>query len=133
MNVKQTITIGMKRAIGSTSPSGEFLVIFEDDGESAYFYALNASPNDPSILDLINIYTVEQVSDCKTPCSVEIIWSNDGSRVILTIDGYPHAAFDFPAKQGYGRTNYPNVPRPDGNSWHSDDHKWSDSVLQWFR
>ena len=133
MNARGTITVGKKSSMGSISPSGEFVVVFEDDGESAYFYALNASRNDPRILDVINIYTVEHVSDCKTPCSIEIVWSNDGSRVILTIDDYPHAAFDFLAKQGYGRTNYPNVPRSEDNSWHSDDHKWSDSVLQWFR
>ena len=123
----------MKSSIASISPCGEFVAVFEDDGESAYFYALNASPTDPRILDVINIYTVEQVSDCETPCSIEIIWSNDGSKVILIIDGYPHAAFDFPAQQGYGRTNYPNVPRSEGNSWHSDDHRWNDAVLQWFR
>jgi hypothetical protein len=133
MNVARTITVGRKSSISSISPSQEFAVVFEDDGESAYFYALNAFRNDQKILDVINIYTVEQVSDSKTPCSVWVIWSNDGSKVILIIDGYPHAVFDFSAKRGYGRTNYPNVPRAENNSWHSDDHRWNDSVLQWFR
>ena len=133
MNVERTITVGTKSSISAISPSNEYAVVFEDDSESAHFYALNAFRNDQKILDVINIYTVEQVSDCKTLCSVRIIWSNDGSKVMLKIDGYPHAVFDFLAKQGYGRTNYPNVPRAENNSWRSDDHTWNDLVLQWFR
>jgi hypothetical protein len=133
MNAERMITVGTKSSISAISPSNEFAVVFEDDGESAHFYALNAFHNDQKILDVINIYTVEQVSDCKTPCIVRITWSNDGSKVMLIIDEYPHAVFDFSAKQGYGRTNYPNVPRVERNSWRSDDHRWTDSVLQWFR
>ena len=86
--------------MGSISPLQDFAVVFEDDGESAHFYALNAFRNDPRILDVMNIYTVEQVSDCETPCKVGISWSKDGSKAILVIDEYPHAVFDFQEKQG---------------------------------
>jgi hypothetical protein len=133
VNIDRIMTVGGRMSMGSISPSQEFAVVFEDDGESAHFYALNAFRNDRRILDVVNTYTVEQVSDCETPCKVRISWSNDGSKVILIIDEYPHAVFDFQEKQGYCRTNYPNIPRRESDSWRSDDHRWSDSVLQWFR
>ena len=133
MNIERIMTVGGKISMGSISPLQDFAVVFEDDGESAHFYALNAFRNDPRILDVMNIYTVEQVSDCETPCKVGISWSKDGSKAILVIDEYPHAVFDFQKKQGYCRTNYPNVPRGESDSWHSDSHRWKDSVLQWFR
>jgi hypothetical protein len=132
-DLQRSIIIGSNISIYSISPSEEFAAIFEDDGDSANFYALNAYRKDRQILDVVNIYTVEHVSDIKSPCNVHIRWSEDALKVILVIDGYPHAVFDFQQKRGYCRTNYPNVPRNGNASWNSEDHKWHDSVLQWFR
>ena len=127
MNLERSITIGSKISMCSISPSQDFTAVFEDDGESANFYALNALRKDRQILDVVNIYTVEHVSDIKSPCNVHIRWSDDALKVLLLIDGYPHAVFDFQHKRGYCRTNYPNVPRDGNPSWKSEDHKWQDS------
>ncbi len=132
-DLEHKVTIGSHISIRSISPSEEFAVIFEDDGASAHFYALNTNRNDRRILDIVNIYTVEHVSDIKSPCSVRIRWSEDALKVILLIDDYPHAVFDFQQKRGYCRTNYPNVPRNGNAAWNSENHKWLDSALQWFR
>jgi hypothetical protein len=132
-DLERSVTIGSNISMRSISPSDEFAVIFEDDGVSAHFYAaLNTNRNDRQILDVVNIYTVEHVSDIKSPCNVHIRWSEDALKVILLIDGYPHAVFDFQQKRGYCRTNYPNVSRNGNASWDSEDHKWQDSALQWF-
>lgn len=131
--VQRSISIGVKTSISSTSPSREFRVVFEDDGEAAYFYALNAPLQDRKILDLMNIYTVDQMSDLLMPCTVQIVWAKDGLRVLLAIDDYPHAVFDFRERRGYCRTNYPNVPPIENESWQLDDHSWSESIIEVFR
>ena len=133
MDLERKIVIGSNVSICSVSPSRKFAAAFKDDGDSGNFYALNACVSDRQILDVVNIYTVEHVSDIKNPCRVHIRWSDDALKVILLIEGYPHAVFDFEQKRGYCRTNYPNVPRNGTASWNSEDHMWQESVLQSFR
>jgi hypothetical protein len=130
--VQRLISIGARTSISSISPFREFRVVFEDDGEAGYFYALNV-PQDEKILDLMNIYTVDQMSDPLMHRNVQIIWAKDGLKVLLTINGYPHAVFDFKERRGYCRTNYPNVPSIESQSWQSDDHSWSESIMEVFR
>jgi hypothetical protein len=131
--VQRLISIGAKTSITSLSPLGEVRVVFEDDGEAAYFYALNAPLLDEKILDLLNIYTVDQISNPEVPRTVRIIWSKDGWRALLTIDAYPHALFDFKERRGYCRTNYPNVRQSENESWQSNDHRWNEDIMEGFR
>lgn len=132
VGIERIITIGSRVSISSISPTREFAVVFEDDSESAHFYAVNASRDDRQILDLVNIYTVGEQFESKTSCVVRIGWSEDAWKAILAIDGYPHAVFDFRERRGYCRTNYPNVPQDEMAAWHSEDHGWQDAVMQWF-
>jgi hypothetical protein len=53
--VQRLISIGLGPRSARLSPLREFRVVFEDDGEAAYFYALNAPLQDETILDLMNI------------------------------------------------------------------------------
>jgi hypothetical protein len=131
--VQRLIFIGAKTSITSLSPLGEVRVVFEDDGEAACFYALNAPLQDEKILDLLNIYTVDQISNPEIPRNVQIVWSKDGLRALLTIDAYPHAVFDFKERRGYCRTNYPNVLQSENESWQSDDHSWNEAIMKVFR
>ena len=131
-NAQRLITPGNKAALGVNSPSREFAAIFEDDGRTAHFYALNGFREAPRILDVVHIYTLEQVSERQTACYVRIVWSAAGDRVLLTIDGYPHAVFDFVASRGYCRSNSPNFARGVRDDWRSDDHQWNDDALRWF-
>jgi hypothetical protein len=130
--VQRVVATGTKTSMGSISPSKEFSVAFEDDGQEGYFYALNGLDGDNRILDVVNIYTVDQASDPVIRWDVQIIWTTDGSKVMLLMDGYPHAVFDFRGERGYCRTNYPNVHRGEIDTWQCEDHSWNDSVLEWF-
>jgi hypothetical protein len=118
--------------MGSISPSQEFCVLFEDDGETGYFYALQKSQHD-NILDMVHLYTVDSETDPVRYYEMGIVWSQDGSKAMLLLNGHPQAVFDFQGKRGYCRTNYPNVPRRDRDSWQSEDHSWSEAVCEWFR
>lgn len=111
--------------IASDSPTSEFSVLFEDDGESGYFYALD-SANENRIVDAMLIYNVDAVVDRDQENELRIEWSMDGMRSVLRVNGIPHAVFDFAAKRGYCRSNYPNFDNPvDG--WRSHSHAWDEA------
>jgi hypothetical protein len=131
--IRRVVTAGMKTSMASVSPLQEFCVLFEDDGETGYFYALLASRQHNKILDMVNVYTVDPATDPVLYYEMGIVWSQDGSKAMLLLNGYPQAVFDFQAKRGYCRTNYPNVPCTEKDAWQSEDHSWSDSVCEWFR
>jgi hypothetical protein len=114
------------------SPTGRFSVFFEDDGDTGYFYARDQQ-RDPenSIVDAVHIYNVANVKDGHQPSKLSIVWSVDGSKCALLINNYPHAVFDFTARRGYCRTNFPNSP--DSDVWIRSDHNWSEEAIDWLR
>lgn len=51
--VEQTIKVGEKIVIEGPSPSTDFAVVFEDDGETGYFYGLDESCQSDPIVDAL--------------------------------------------------------------------------------
>jgi hypothetical protein len=131
--VEETLIVGTPIIIPSDSPTGSFSVFFEDEGETGYFYAVDASREDGSIVDAVQIYNVANVVDRDRPSQVTIIWSCDGTKCALLINDFLHAAFDFSAKRGYCRTNFPNFEDGDDTGWRQSDHSWSDNAVSWLR
>ena len=127
----QTFKPGDRVTFASDSPTHPYNAFFEDDGETGYFYAMNVDRSENMILDAVHIYNVANVSDRQRLSSLSIVWSNDGLKCALLINDYPHAAFDFAAKRGYCRTNFPNFPTTTTDCWPSSDHSWSDEAVRW--
>lgn len=130
---EQTFKPGDRTSFGSdslTHPHGAF---FEDDGETGYFYALDLTRSDNMILDAVHIYNIANVSDRERESSISIVWSSDGMKCALLINDYAHAAFDFGAKRGCSRTNFPNLPSTSSGCWDSSDHHWSDDAIAWLQ
>jgi len=125
-----TICVGQEITIASASPITKYAVVFEDDGETGYFYALDTSQENSPILDASHIYNVSNVVDKDKPSLVQIVWSEDGLKAALWINDYPHAVFDFAAKRGYCRTNFPDFRS--SNEWSSFSKEWSDAALELF-
>ncbi|WP_432210071.1 DUF2251 domain-containing protein [Marinobacter alkaliphilus] len=121
-------TVGEETILESGSPENSFMVVFEDDGDTGYLYGLDRSREGNPILDALHIYNVANVTDKHLPSKAQIVWSGDGNKSLLLINGYPHAAFDFAAKRGYCRTNFP----PPDKKWTKYSHEWSDEVLELF-
>lgn len=121
-------TVGTETVLESGSPRNSFMVVFEDDGDTGYLYGLDISREGNPILDALHIYNVTNVTDKHLPSEVKIVWSGDGNKALLLINDYPHAAFDFEAKRGYCRTNFP----PPDKNWTKYSHEWSDDVLSLF-
>jgi len=105
---RQEFRVGEQVVIQGRAPAGVFSAVFEDDGETGYFYALDTSIESQPILDAVHIYNAESVPDKDKPTVVEIGWSEDNTKVVLLINGCPHTAFDFSARQGFYRIGTPD-------------------------
>jgi len=126
---EQTITVGEPTVIEVPSPCTHYGVVFEDDGITGYFYALDFTREEMPIVDALHIYNVDEVVDRQKPSVVQIVWSDDGLKSALVINCYPHAIFDFEARHGYCRTGFP----PPHNEWPRNDHTWDDRAVDLFR
>lgn len=122
---EQEYSVGNELVLDSTSPKTAFAVVYEDNGETAFFYGLDTSREGNPILDALHIFNVVNVTDKNIPSTVQIVWSGDGNKALLLINDYPHAAFNFAEKRGYCRTNFP----PADKSWSNHSHEWEDEVL----
>ena len=129
---EEEIRVGQAVVIEGESPSQPFVAVFEDDGETGYFYALDSTRGaETQIVDAVHIYDVEGVTDRHMfPSTIQIVWSRDGHSAALLINDYPHAIFDFTARRGYCRTGFP--PSANGE-WSSQGHDWDDAALELFK
>ena len=114
--------------MASDSPKSSFSGVFEDDGETAYFYAYDRA--NPQILDAVHIYNVANVVDRHRESEVEILWSSDGLKAGLLINGYLHAVLNFEIRKAYSRNNFP----PPGGPWAGGEREpWNDSLFDLLR
>lgn len=100
VTLQAQLIVGEAQVIKSLAPEGMLAAVFEDDGRTGYFYALDESVEVNPILDAVHIYNVEDISDYHIPSDVKIGWSEDSQKCVLLINGYPHAVFDFVGKMG---------------------------------
>lgn len=126
---QQQITVGQKTVVEGPSPDKRHVVVFEDDGDTGYFYALDMLRADNPIVDALHIYNVTNMTDRQIPSTVQIVWSADDLKAMLLINRYPHAVFDFAARRGYCRTAFP----PPDKRWTARGHAWDDKVVEMFR
>lgn len=123
------LKVGQSTVIEAPAEEGTYVVVFEDDEDTGYFYALDTAVEGNAIQDALHIYNVADVSDKHKPSSVKIGWSADHSKAVLLINDYPHAIFDFTAKQGYCRSGF---PPQSGEDWSRHGHEWDDAALELF-
>ena len=74
---EQQIRVGDPVLVEGASPTPPFEVVFEDDGETGYFYALDTSRRDNPIVDAMQIYNVAAVKNRHLPSTLQIVWSPD--------------------------------------------------------
>jgi hypothetical protein len=125
----------------SDSPTAPWSVVFEDEGLAGYLYACDRSKTtqDQSILDAMLIYNVEALaaSDAElarpTPERIATVeWSRNGLQAVLYLDGTAQALFDFEARCGYCRMDFPNFLANRGDTWRKHTHAWSEAALHHF-
>ena len=138
----QSLTFTPGRAfLSSDSPAVPWTVVFEDEGIAGYFYACDRSQtkHDNSILDAMLIYNVGALAasdaQLERPTAERVAtveWSRDGLKAVLYLDGAAQALYDFGARCGYCRMDFPNFLGEQGDSWRKDSHAWSDAAVQQF-
>ncbi len=119
-----TLNVGIPTVIEARSPASQYSAVFEDDGETGYFYGLDTTRVQQPIVDAMQIYNVDFVTDKDRPSVVEIVWSSDAMKCALFINRFIHALFDFEARRGYCRSGFP----PDTGGWSQFGHTWSEAV-----
>ena len=113
----------------SDSPTSHFSAIFEDDGDTGYFYAWDRAREEGAILDAVHVYTVRNVIDREIDSKAAIIWSEDGLKAALLLNDYPQAVIDFQARRAYSRSNFP----PPGGEWRASERApWDDDLMRLF-
>jgi hypothetical protein len=123
--IERTIHIGQPIVVEFNSKKVPFSVVFEDDGETGYFYAVDNSKTAAGrVADALWIYDVKSSLDASTPRAVQIRWSVDGLKAGLFVDGSPQAVFDFSARRGYNRANFPAT-----STWSRSNHAWDSSIV----
>ncbi len=103
---EKTFIIGQDTFIDSIVENNN-AVIFEDNEETGYFYAIDKY-NRLGVLDALHIYNVADVIDKNIPSILKILWTADYSKSFLSINDYYHAVFDFQRKAGYCRNGFPD-------------------------
>ena len=121
--------------LSSDSPTVPWTVVFEDEGAAGYFYACDRSFTtlEESILDAMLIYHVAPSLGGKEGERLAAVqWSRNGLQAVLYLDGVPQALFDFEARRGYCRMNFPNFAPDQSDVWNRSEHAWSEAAVEKF-
>jgi len=122
----------------SFSPESPYGVVFEDDGQTAYFYAVEKDKEGTGlrVLDALHIRETgespfededaEFRGPAPKPSRLQIVWSKDWMKSALVIDGLCHALFDFIAHGGYNINQFP----PPNEFWTQGDRKLTMELMQ---
>jgi len=120
--------IGDKLIMQADAPSGLCSVVFEDDGDTGYFYALAPTPKgELELLDALHVYNAEE--DLRgTDVRLEIAWSPDGNLAGLRVNASLWALFDFDATTGWSRSNFP----PPAGKWRKGEDRpaWDEALVR---
>ncbi len=110
-------------------------VVFEDDGETGYFYAVERDGEGQGmrVLDALHIYesregaeSVQAGGEATAETKLQIVWSRDWEKCALVMDGYCHAIYDFKAQGGYNINEFP----PPNEIWTRGERKLTDEMIK---
>ena len=123
-----TVVPGTPLVVESDVPSGERGVVFEDDGNTGYFYARDSRVPETLFVDAMHVYSVKGVVEADVASTLRIIRSPDFSKLALVINDSPHAVFDFADRIGYCIDAFPEPAEDSG--WQRKG--WSPELRNWF-
>ena len=137
---------GKNTLIESPSPTSDYSVAFVQENERADFYAIKRGKKSP-VMDSMLIYRIAKTVIQRIPNQtnrvdqlpegllepigthqLDILWSEDGLKSALLINGRFHAVYDFESLTGFCRSTGCQVM----NYGFKTCHKWSDSAMNYF-
>ena len=124
---QEVLRVGRPLVVDADSPAGRYAAVFEDDGRTGCFYAVDTDVEDGNpVHDALLVYVAADVTDADRASTLEIGWSDDGLKALLLINDAPHAAFDFARRQGWCQLALPaGAP---SKAWSTAPRAWSDAV-----
>lgn len=122
----QTLRVGRPLVVDADSPAGRYAALFEDDGQTGLFYAIDTDADANPVQDAVLVYVAADVTDAALDSTLEIGWSDDGRKALLLINDQPHAAFDFERRQGWCLTGLPEAALD--KAWSPASRQWSEDV-----
>ncbi len=124
---RETFRVGQPLVVDGDSPVGRYATVFEDDGQTGVFYAIDTDIEDGNpVQDALLVYVAADVTDAELASALEIGWSEDGLKALLLINDQPHAAFDFAQRQGWCQLALPEAAVD--KAWSTAPRGWSDQV-----
>ena len=127
----ESFKVGQPLVVDADSPIGRYAVVFEDDGETGCFYAVDTDIEDGNpVQDALLVYVAADVTDAELASTLEIGWSDDGLKALLLINEVPHAAFDFARRQGWCLSALPEAAV--NKAWSKGPRGWSEDVESLF-
>ena len=121
-----TLMVGTPEVLEGASPTSPFQIVFEDDGDTGYLYAVRRNHDDSiKILDAVHLYTVSTVANADHPIEVKLVWDDPGRLGGVLIEDHCHALFDFDEERGHCIDEFPDPPA--GGNWTR--HGLSDELL----
>ena len=122
-----SLRVGHPLVVDADSPLGRYATVFEDDGATGCFYAVDTDVEDGNpVQDALLVYVAADVSDADQASTLEVGWSEDGLKALLLINDAPHAAFDFSKRQGWCLSGLPEAAV--NKAWSKGPRGWSDEV-----
>ena len=131
----QSLSFTPGRAFLSSHSTVEpWTVLFEDEGVAGYLYACDRRQQreEDSILDAMLLYNVASLPNPEEPRLATIEWSRDGQQAVLYLDGTAQALFDFHARMGSCRADFPNFLEERGDRWRRNTHAWNEDAIERF-
>lgn len=118
----------------SLSPSGNWMLVFEDEGPAGYCYPCDTrrGHDEDQILDSMLIYNGSALKDREQERVASIQWSRDGQRAALYLDGVAQAFADFSTRESFCRSNFPNFLEGPTDLWRASSHAWNDEAFNRF-
>jgi hypothetical protein len=98
-------------------------VVFEDDGETGYFYATDEAHE--SILDALQLYDYGDAIQLQPGDEIYIVWHPELEKAGIFFGERFHAVFDFRNKKACCRTDLP----PATPGWVTGSHDWDPSMI----
>lgn len=120
--------------LAADSSTYPWYVVFEDEGVAAYFYACDRTrgKDDDAIVDAMLIYNVSSLREPEKQRLASIQWSPDGLKAVMYLDGVAQGLFDFGARTGSCRLDFPNFMEAQGENWRKSSHAWNEAAVQEF-
>jgi hypothetical protein len=124
---REAFQVGRPFVVDADSPVGRYATVFEDDGDTGCFYAVDTDVEEGNpVQDALLVYVAADVLDADLASTLEIGWSKDGLKALLLINDMPHAAFDFARRQGWCLSALPGAAL--NKAWSTGTRAWSDEV-----